>query len=108
MTATVLLLFVPLAPPAPPPASPAEEVLRLRQLVTWVGNLRNEDYEKQRAAADALIKAGPKAKEVVPMLVQMIGEKGVHTALIADILAAIGPDAKEAVPKLLAALPKDG
>src|SRR4051812_9712052 len=108
MTATVLLLFVlPGAPPADPPADAGPPPCT-RTLLTWAADLRGEDAAARRAAADAFIKAGPKARAAVPTLVKLIGEKNVHIDLVADVLGAIGPDAKEAVPALVAALPNNG
>ena len=105
MTATALLLLIPLAAPAADP--PAEPSVCNRSLLTWVSDLQSKDAVTQRAAYDALVKAGPKAKGVVPELVKMLGEKDVPVYLVAGVLGAIGPDAKEAVPALLALLPKE-
>ncbi len=109
MTATAFLLLVPLAAaPADPPAKP-EPDLCSRSLITLVGNLRSTDSATQRAAAEELIKAGPRAKAAVPDLVKLLGEKNTTLAHYAiEILSAIGPDAKEAVPALLALVSKDG
>ncbi len=109
MTATALLLLVPLVAPAhPAPAGPppaAAEAADQRALAAWVDDLRSTDFDKKRDAAAALIKAGPKAKALVPQFVKMIGEENPDFNVVA-ILGAIGPGAKEAVPALIALLPK--
>ncbi len=108
MTATALLLFIPLAAPtAPPTEPPANEAIGIRTLATWVGELRSTDPTTQKTAFDALVKAGPKAKDAVSLLVKMLDEKDAQVYQIVEILGAIGPNAKEAVPALLALLPKE-
>ena len=103
MTATALLLLVPLtAAPADPPAPTDEMVAK------WVADLSNEDSAKQRAAHEALVKVGPKAKSAVPALTKLLGENKASVYYVADVLGAIGPDAKDAAPALLAVLPKEG
>jgi hypothetical protein len=101
MTATALLLLVPLAAP------PAETSPTARPIAEWVTDLGGEDYAKQRLAYDALLKAGPKAEGAVPELTKLLGKKNVRLDEVAEILGAIGPGARDAVPALLAQLPKE-
>jgi HEAT repeat protein len=103
MTATALLLLIPLAAP---PAEPAAEAVSERQIAAWVADLRGTDFMKQRDAHEALLKAKPKA--AVPALAKLLDEKNAPIYYVAGILGAIGSDAKEAVPALLALVPKDG
>src|SRR5262245_14747605 len=106
MTAALLLL-VPLSVPAAPPTAPATEaIVDNRAVSAWVADLQSEDYAKQVGARDALMKAGPKAKDAVPALTKMLSEKNPRWDFAAEVLAEIGPDAKDAVPALLALLPK--
>ncbi len=107
MTATVLLLLVPLGAPADPPPAAAEVKIDGRTVAEWVADLRSSDPMKQRDAHQALLKAGPKAKSAVPELTKYLGEKYARYDYAAEILGAIGPDAKEAVPALIALLPKE-
>src|SRR5215470_14344945 len=103
MTALLLLLVPLAAAPADPPApTPTDEIAK------WVADLSNENREKQTAAYEALMKAGPKAKSAVPALTKRLDDKNVQVGQVANILGEIGPDAKDAVPALLAALSKEG
>lgn len=99
MTA-VLLLLVPLVNPVADP--PSETTL-----AAWVADLASDDGAKQRAAHDALVKAGPKAKAAVPELVKLLDPKSRAVALATNVLGAIGPDAKDAVPALMKLIPKE-
>src|SRR5262245_7829693 len=99
MTSFLLLLAaVPTQPPAP--------AIDPKQLAAWVADLSNEDLKRNTAARDALVKAGPQAKRVLPELIKVLGgpeEKaswGRYNAV--EVLNAMGPEAKDAVPALMA------
>src|SRR5262249_8012623 len=78
-----------------------------RQVAAWVADLSHSDSAKQRAAHEALVKAGPKAKSAVPALVKMLDPKDNRAGYAIEVLGAIGPAANAAVPALLARLPKE-
>ena len=59
MTATALLLLVPLSATAEPAIDEAK-------LAAWVADVSSPDREKRLNAVTALTKAGPKAKPAVP------------------------------------------
>jgi len=64
--------------------------------------LRHEDAGVRSAAAKALAKLGPDAKDAVPALtVEVSHDYSTARADAANALAAIGPDAKSAVPQLI-------
>jgi HEAT repeat protein len=104
MTATALLLLVPLA--AAEPRQPALD-LPPDTVAALVRDLSAADGEKKRAACAALVAAGPRAKAAVPALVALIGRPDVHNYQVAEVLGAIGPDAKTAVPALFKLIPDD-
>ncbi|VTR97175.1 heat repeat-containing protein : HEAT repeat-containing protein OS=Leptolyngbya sp. PCC 7375 GN=Lepto7375DRAFT_2567 PE=4 SV=1: HEAT_2: HEAT_2: HEAT_2 [Gemmata massiliana] len=99
MTTTILLLVVPLT------GSPLE-VSDDPAIFSWVADLGGADIGKQFAARAALVKAGPKAKSAVPLLVKQLGDKNARRHAI-EVLGAIGPSAKDAVPALIAQLPSE-
>jgi HEAT repeat protein len=50
--------------------------------------------------ATALGKHGLAAKEVVPQLIELLADEGLHHAEVASALGSIGPEAKAALPDL--------
>ncbi len=104
MTATALLLLIPLSAP---PEAPADPIIEGRPVLAWIADLSSKDPDKQQLATETLIKAGPKAKSAVPALIKLLGATDTRRESAVNILGAIGPDAKEAVPALLELLPKE-
>jgi HEAT repeat protein len=111
---TTLLLLLASASPSQPPTTAAEVapapvvVPDAKQLAAWVADLSAQDNDRRRAAINALVKAGPRAKSAVPDLIKLLKEKDWRADNIIEILGAIGPDAKDAVPHLLALLKPTG
>ncbi|VTR98626.1 heat repeat-containing protein : Marine sediment metagenome DNA, contig: S01H1_L06444 (Fragment) OS=marine sediment metagenome GN=S01H1_15791 PE=4 SV=1: HEAT_2: HEAT_2 [Gemmata massiliana] len=102
---TALLLLALCAPADPPPAPE----IAPEQLTTWLRDLG--DFDKRTAAHENLMKAGPKAKLLIPELIQIVRNEKYRASTdrrsVIQILGAIGPDAKDAAPAL-AALIKPG
>ena len=102
---STLLLLLATSAPAQPPQSVAPAIDD-KQLASWVAALSDKDFAKHNAARDALVKAGPKAKPVIPDLIKLLGDKDAQvtwaTLHAVDVLGAIGPDARDATPALLA------
>ena len=108
----LLLLLAPISPAqqAQPTAVAAELapmpalVPDAKQMGAWLADLSHEDGLRRRAALDFLIKAGPRAKPLLPELMKHLNADDRILGDALEVLAAIGPDAKQAVPTLMALL----
>jgi HEAT repeat protein len=71
----------------------------------WVAVLRGDDPKARDAAASAILRLGPKAKEAVPSLILAPDDPRIEVQKEAvRLLGAIGPDAAPAAPKLASKL----
>jgi HEAT repeat protein len=106
---TALLLPLVLAAPVPSPAvAPAPRAVpAAEQITAWAADLSSPDPDRRRAAATALIDAGPRAAPAVPAATAVIRRYGYRADEVVDVLWAVGPAAKPAVPSLLALLPAE-
>ncbi len=80
-----------------------------KSLRVFAEALTETNFSAQHAAADKLHEIGPRAAEIVPVLIEIMknGDSDVFTSVV-DILAEIGPGAKAAVPLLVENLTSDG